>query len=48
MSSRAPAWSLHQPPPGDTQVLLVQEPFSWDDSVFQFMNHNVNGRNITF
>ncbi|MBK7201161.1 hypothetical protein [Candidatus Amarolinea dominans] len=26
----------------------MQEPFSWDDSVFQFLNHNVNGRNITF
>lgn len=34
--------------PGETQVLLVQEPFSWEDSVFQFLNHNVNGRNITF
>ena len=34
--------------PGDTQVLMVQDPYSWQDSEFQFLNRAVSGRDITF
>ncbi|WP_423226424.1 ArnT family glycosyltransferase [Candidatus Amarolinea aalborgensis] len=34
--------------PGDTQVLIVQDPYSWQDSEFQFLNRAVSGRDITF
>lgn len=34
--------------PRDYQILMVREPFSWQDSEFQFLNHSTNGRDITF
>jgi 4-amino-4-deoxy-L-arabinose transferase-like glycosyltransferase len=34
--------------PGDTEVLFVQDPYSWQDSEFQFLNRTVAGRDITF